>query len=470
MNATTPPDTGITGMNGTNRTQVAGPATAENAAISAPPAQHAVPDTAVLIRRGYLFIAGFIVTLVAWSAFTALPAATLAAGTVVVSGSNKNVQHAEGGIVARIHVRDGDVVEQGQPLVTLASNATQALRDTTWMQRVRAEASWMRARSEALDSNVLVLSPWAEQNRNDPLLAEAIRDEEAALLQSRSALQSRIQALQGDLRQNQQDHAGHRRRQINLQTQYDSVTRELAEYQRFLQSGIVTRRQIFELEHRQAALRTDLDDNAADLAMLAERAAGLEAELAGISSSSRTAAAQDAARWRREADELSGRLAVLEEQLNRTLIRAPIAGTVVGSSISTEGGVVAPGAVMMSIVPSGTALVVKAQVDPKDRETLLTGQPARIRFTGLSQRFSRPVDGEVAMISADRVTESTGPVPKSFYDATIVLPDDAAAVAGIDRLYPGMQAEVVIETGERTVLEYLVQPLVRGFNRSLRES
>ncbi len=165
---------------------------------------------------------------------------------------------------------------------------------------------------------------------------------------------------------------------------------------------------------------------------------------------------------------LNERVRAAGDVLARTDIRAPRAGTVVDLQVHTAGGVIAPGAALLDIVPSGDRLVVEAKVDPKDIDVVRQGLEAQVRFTAFNQRHRAPAQGTLTSISADLLTdEASG---EKYYLARIELAETQADSVDLSALYPGMQAEVMIVTGARSALDYLLEPLVRSVDRAFRES
>ena len=165
--------------------------------------------------------------------------------------------------------------------------------------------------------------------------------------------------------------------------------------------------------------------------------------------------------------DLSERIRAAEDVLARTLIRSPLTGTIVNLRIHTVGGVVARGEPLMEIVPLGERLVIQAQVDTADIDSVYPGLVAQIRLTAFNQRHLKPIEGNVVSVSADRLTDERTGVP--YYLAQIELTDESLAELGDLELYPGMQAEVMIVTGARTALDYILRPVTRSFDRALRE-
>lgn len=165
---------------------------------------------------------------------------------------------------------------------------------------------------------------------------------------------------------------------------------------------------------------------------------------------------------------LEERLRHARDVLKWTEITAPYRGTIVGLKVHTSGGVISPGEPLMEIVPLEDQLVVETRINPADIDVVHPGLPAQVRFTALSQRSTVPVDGELTSVSADSFTdERTG---ESYFLGRVRIPLNTSELLDGATLHPGMQAEVIILTGERTMIDYLVQPLLDSFNRAFRET
>ncbi len=164
--------------------------------------------------------------------------------------------------------------------------------------------------------------------------------------------------------------------------------------------------------------------------------------------------------------DLRERLASARNVLSRTRVLAPVAGTVVNLRVFTRGGVVGPGEPLMDLVPSGDRLVVEARVEPTDIDTVHPELAAEVRLTAFSQLKTPPLSGKVTRVSADGLVDTMTGAP--YYEARIALDADQPELADL-KLQPGMPAEVMIVTGERTALEYLLEPIVASFGRALRE-
>jgi HlyD family secretion protein len=166
--------------------------------------------------------------------------------------------------------------------------------------------------------------------------------------------------------------------------------------------------------------------------------------------------------------DLNERVRAAKDVLARTDIRAPLAGTVVDLQVHTAGGVIAAGAPLLDIVPSDRRLVVEAKVNPRDIDVVRQGLEAQVRFTAFNQRHRAPTQGTLTSVSADLLTDETS--GEKYYLARVELVETQAVAIDLDELYPGMQAEVMIVTGARSALDYLIEPLMKSFDRAFRES
>ena len=227
--------------------------------------------------------------------------------------------------------------------------------------------------------------------------------------------------------------------------------------------------QVLELERRAAEIKGAISLNIASIARAKQAIGEAELQIRELQTAARNEAVAELRDAQTEIYDLEERRRTAKDIAQRTAVLAPQAGTVVGLRVHTTGGVVGPGEAMLDIVPSGDSLVVEAKVSPDDIDVVHAGLPAQVRLTAFSARSFIPVAGEVTQVSADHlVDEATG---LTYFQARIALDQDSlsAALEG-SPLYPGMQAEVMIVTGQRTTLDYLLQPLIQSFNRAFRET
>ena len=393
--------------------------------------------------------------LAVWSGQAPVASAVLAEGSVAVEGSSKTVQHLEGGIVGEILVVDGARVVRGQPLLRLDVTET------------RATLAGLVAEHEALAARALRLDAELRSERPDfarlPVQAAVIAGERAIHEAGARERLAEAELLEGTLRRLEA-----RRRAIaaeleGVETQARLVAEDAAAGRQLAERGVATRAALRDIERALAALRGSETALVAQLAEATAAESEARLERAGTETRRVSAIAEERARVASQMALILPELAALRARLSRNEVLAPVSGTVVDLAVATVGGVVAPGAPLMRVVPSEAVLVVEARVRPADRERLASGMAAEIRLPGIERRGETSVTGVVVGISADRIA-GDGPASEDHYRAIVAI----RAAAG-PRLAPGMPVTVVVPTAPRSVIAYLLSPLRDAIARSMRE-
>jgi HlyD family secretion protein len=418
------------------------------------------PVVVVSVAVGALFVGGFS----AWGAFAPLASAAIAPGTVSPDSSRKTVQHLEGGIVEKILVDEGDRVEAGDVLIRLAPTQARASFSARQRQWRRFEA--LRLRLQALETGAETLS--------FPAALTAVKDGE---YQAFLAGQQALFEIQGQTlserhailaqRSAQLDHevAAVERQNEGLAEQLDILGEEIAAKERLLERQLVPRPEVLALRRARAGLRSQLASNEATIARARQ-----QIEEIALISLAQTTEFRD--RVSREMAEVNSELAQLEEAVaasedvfQRTEVRAPASGTVLGLRTRTVGGIVGPGEAILDIVPADDALVIEARLSPQDIDIVAVGQSARVHLTPYAVRHVPALEGRLVRVSPDSsVDEATR---ETFYEIRIEV-DAEALEADVD-LKPGMPAEVFVVTGEQSLFRYIAAPVTRSFRRAFRE-
>lgn len=425
------------------------------------------------IRVGGAIVIAFFVILLGWAALAPLDAAVPAQGVIAVSGNRQSVQHREGGVVTAINVKEGQRVNAGDILVEMAAPDLRAQERALTSDYLTNLAQRSRLMAErAGQGNFAPPAEFANLSAEDQVLAAQ------ALNLQRAQLQARLSSMSA-----QQSVLGQRSRQLGEQQGgYSEQIASLREQQRLLSDEISGLRKIqekgFASENRIRALERALAD-------LKGREAAMRAEIARAGegkgetrmqsvSIERTALEQVATELRETQARLSDvlpKLIAVREQLQRARVRSPASGQVVGLSVFTIGGVVAPGQTLMEIVPEHKTLVIQAQVNPGDADDVYRGQTAQIRFVSVNDQTLPLLTGTVRTISADSFTDEKSGL--SYFRAEVdVAPDQLQKVRGAlgrGELRPGLPVEVLLNVRKRTALQYALEPLTRNLWRSLRE-
>jgi len=426
------------------------------------------PHTFLTILVGLLTMAAFLGGVAAWSVLAPLESAAMAPGYVSVESHRKTIAHLEGGIVRAILVREGEKVKRGQELVTFDSTQSSAALAFRRGRQLALLARAARLTAEK-DEQPSITFPDSLTARLDQPEVGAVVDGETGVFQSRSAaLDSQISVLK---QQNTQFSAviTGLKKSIESQNKQLKVLREQIElYQSLLEKGLTQKPRVLELRGREAEVEGQKSQNEAEIARTKQRIGETELRIADLRSERRNKASEDLRSAQTELVDLDSQILAANDVLTRTVVVAPIDGTVVALRIFTAGGIVNPGDPIMDIVPADDRLLVDARLDPRDIDVVYPGLQAKVSLTAFQKRHFRPLQGEVLSVSADRmVDERTG---QAYYLVRVELKESPGDVLGGAPLQPGMAAEVMIITGARTALQYLFEPITRSFGAAFRES
>jgi HlyD family secretion protein len=404
-----------------------------------------------------------------WAATTQLAGAVIGQGVVVVNSSVKKVQHATGGIVGELRVRDGDRVNAGDILIRL--DETQTLANATIVTTSVDELLARQARLEAeRDSADQIVFPKALLDRTKDANSEAGR----AIAAERTLFDLRRQARSGQKAQLkerstqlQDEIKGYVGQAEAKQKEVDLIHQELDGVRALWQKNLVPITRLIALERDTARLEGERSQLTGMMAQAKGKIAEIELQIIQIDQDLRSEVGKDLIETRSKLSELAERKTAAVDQLNRIDIRAPQSGRVHQLSVHTVGGVIAPGEQIMLIVPDADVLAVEVKIAPRDIDQVYVGQTATMRFAAFNQKTTPEIDGDISMVSADLTQDQrTG---SSYYTARVVLKRDELAKLGSAKLVPGMPVDVFIKTQGRTALSYLTKPLWDQAERAMKE-
>ena len=402
-----------------------------------------------------------------WAATTELAGAIIGSGSLVVDSYTKKVQHPTGGVVGELNVREGARVKAGDVVVRLDETVTRANLLIVVKGLDELAARQARLEAERDDRDRFDFPAELTARAADP---DAMR----VVLGEHKLFELRRIARDGKKAQFN-ERIGQLREQIRgLEEQIQAKDRETA----FIDKELVGVRELFHKNLVQISRLTTLERDAARLhgergsliAATAEakgRITETALQIMQIDQDLRTEVGKDLAEIRAKTSELVEKRVTAEDQLKRIDIRAPQDGIVHQLALHTVGGVISAGEPIMLIVPANDALVVEVRIAPHEIDRVSAGQPVLLRFTAFNQRTTPQLNGEVSRVSADvAVDQKTG---ASFYVARIAVPEAEIARLGDLKLIAGMPVEAFIQTGQRTVMSYLVKPLSDQLMHAWRE-
>ncbi|RUW00455.1 MULTISPECIES: HlyD family type I secretion periplasmic adaptor subunit [unclassified Mesorhizobium] len=430
-------------------------------------AAKSLADTTRFPRRlGIMAAALFVMVLAGWSVFAPLASAALAPGVISPDGHRQTVQHLEGGIIRTIHVREGDVVKAGTPLVTLDDTRAKALDAELRERFLYLLASQARLEAEQTEADDIGFPQKLLLDSNE--MKKVVDGQRQLFLSRRAAHQGRLQILDARIRQLQEQNVGLREMIKAEDEQTALIDEEMQGVQTLIDKGLERKPRLLALRRGSADIAATKASNHAKIAENEQQIGETRLQLVTVGEERQEKIGSELAEVRRVLAEVKGQLPSREDMLIRTVIRAPIDGTVMNVRINTETGVVAPGQPLLDIVPDGNHLVIDARVRPTDIERIKPGMSARVVLTAYRQRSLPLIHGRLRSISADSMADERTGQPY-FLAKVDVAPEDLAALQQVT-LMPGMPAEIMLMDGEQSVFAYLLGPVLDSARRSLREN
>ena len=423
-----------------------------------------VDDTPIR-RIGYLMLLVTFGLFGGWATLAPLDSAALAPGVVTVKSYRKTVQHLEGGIVRELRVHDGDLVKAGDVLLVLDN--TQARSEMEAMRSQLIAALELQARLVAERDALPEPQAVPSLNPADPRVHEA-RDSEARIFQTRrTSLLGEIGLQEKFIGQIEEQIRGFKAVIASKQRLAVSYEEEIIDLRALLAEGYVDKQRLREQERSLSRLQTEIAESQSESARARVQIDEAQLKILQLKKTFATEVAGLLGEARTRVYELRERLATLQDRDQRTDVLAPESGMVMGMTVHTLGGVVSPGTALLDIVPANEELIVEAQVSPMDIDRIVLGKLANIRFSAFKSSTTPVIEGQLVQISADRlINKDTG---TAYYLARVALTDKGRQALGDLALVPGMPVEVLLNTGERTLLQYLMQPASNAFARSMIE-
>lgn len=436
------------------------------ALAGAPLAQRVAHSYESECRTGLRVLLGAFVILGGWASLAPLSGAVIAAGAVIVETNVKKVQHQAGGIVSKILVHDGVRVAAGDPLVRLDETQTRANLQvvTRQLDEVRVRIARLTAERDGASEPVMphkLATPSTDAETEQLIASE--RSAFKARLLSRQSQKDVLRAQTGQLREKIAGMSA----QIKAKTmQGELVARELKGVQSLHEKKLVPLPRLTALQREEARLDGERAELTSSIAEAQSKIGEAELQIARVDQDFRTEVLKELRESLDKEGELSERGIAARDQLERLDIRAPASGVVHQLALHTVGGVVAPGEVLMEVVPDTDELQIEARLQPQQIDQVRIGQKCRVRFTAFNQRTTPQFEGVLTFVSADVTHDKQ--TNASFYTARVTLPDQRQNWAAL-RLVSGMPSEVYIETPPRTMMSYLLKPIADQLDRTFSE-
>jgi protease secretion system membrane fusion protein len=430
--------------------------------------EHNLPtDTRAPARLGFWVLGVGFGGFLLWAAFAPLNEGVPTNGMVTIDTKRKAVQHLSGGIVKVVHVKEGEFVKNGDPLLEIDAATTQANLEGARLRYYTLRAMEDRLIAEQTRKNIQFHPDLLEAKDADPMVADMLRNQENLFISRRMALDAEISAMRESIRGYAASIEGYkgllesRHAQLNLLREESKGLREL------VAEGYAPRNNLLALERTTAETLGSIADVQGNLERSHRASAEMQLRITQRQQEFRKEIDTQLADVRSQVQAEKERFEALRDDLKRTVIRAPAEGQVVGLAVQTVGGVITPGQKIMDIVPQNEALVLETQVPPHLIDRVQPGRKTDVRFSAFAHSPQLVVPGKVESVSGDLLSDpNTG---ASYYLARVSVTDEGMKILGSRQMQAGMPAEVIIITGERSMLTYLLRPLLKRIAVSMKE-
>lgn len=406
----------------------------------------------------------------AWASLAPLDEGEPANGVVEVVGNRKTIQHLEGGTIDAILVQDGDRVQANQVLLRL--NPTRAVSDrgVASSQYIIARTTEDRLLAERDGLATIQFDPaLTERFHDDPRYRRAVAAQTELFNTRRAALDGEVAILRENLAGAETQLEGLLQVQASRKKQIGYINRELQGVRQLAKDGYLPRNRLLELERDAAQLQGALSNAVVDAGRTRNQIAELKLRVLQRQQDYQKEVQSQLSDVQKEVSALANRLAALDYSVEQTEIRSPIEGTVQNLKTHTVGGVIAPGAELMEIIPDDASYIINAELPVQAIDRVYPGLPVDITFPALNHAKTPSVPGELLTVSADRITDPRSGIP--YYQAKVkLLPEGQDMIDSIGgEIRAGMPATVIIKLGERTLFSYLMKPFLERLHTSLTE-
>ncbi len=401
-----------------------------------------------------------------WAVIAPIASAAIAPGKIILSGNKKTIQHFEGGIVDEIYVREGETVKAGEALIKLNETAARARLDLYRKQLLAAQAAEARLLAERDNKDEISFPPAVMKQRHNPDMAEIIESQQRLFNSRRTSIASQAGIIEQKKAQYSNEIKGLEAQIKAATAQIGYLQEEIHAVSTLLKQGNAQKPRLLALQRAQADLQGKRGEYKSSISRAEQAIAEADLEILNLQNDF---ANKVAAEYKENVDkiaDLQERLKASEDIMDRIIITAPLSGVVTDLQAHTIGGVIKPGDKIMDIVPIDE-LLVQAMVSPQDIDVVKEGLEAHVRLTAYKARAVPPLKGVVVGVSADRFENPNN--GQSFFLARVQINESELQEHKNIQLTPGMPADVLIITGERTLFGYMMTPITDAFRKAFRE-
>ena len=403
-----------------------------------------------------------------WAALAPLDEGVPAQGTVAIDTKRKAVQHLSGGIVKEVLVREGQVVKEGEVVIRLDEAVARANFEGVRQRYLGLRAVQGRLLAEQGRMSAVTFHPDLKAAQSDPLILQQMVIQQQLFRARQESLRADLQGIEESIEGSQAQLRAYETVLVSRRSQLALLSEELANTRSMVTEGYAPRNRQLELERMVAESNATIADLLGNMNRTRRAMAELRQRVIVRQQEYRKEVETQLGEVTREVLSDAEKFVAVKADLERLEIKAPVAGQVVGLTVQTVGGVVQPGQKLMDVVPVDQALLLEAHVAPNLIDKVHAGLPVDIRFSSFAHSPQLVVQGTVVSVSGDLLSDPQNP-QVSYYLARVGVTPEGVKTLGPRQMQPGMPAEVIIKTGERSVLTYLLHPLTKRLAASMKE-
>jgi len=425
-------------------------------------------DTSAVARTGLwvlgLGFGGFLL----WAGLAPLDEGVPTQGMVTLDTKRKTVQHLSGGIVKEVLVHEGQQVKEGEPMLRLDGAVAKANYEAVRQRYLGYRAMQSRLFAEQAGQNAIDFHPDVKAAMNDPLIKQQVMTQQQLIQARRAALAADLQGIE-ESRQGLKEQLGsYQNILVQRRGQLALLTEELTNTRGMVKEGYAPRNRQLELERMVADSNAGIADLLGNSLRVIRQIAELNQRSLARKQEYRKEVETQLADVTREVQSDAEKFVAVTADLDRMEIKAPATGQVVGLTVQTVGAVLQPGQKLLDVVPDSQTLLLEAHIPPHLIDKVQAGLSTDVRFNAFAHSPQLVVEGKVLSVSGDLLSDPAQP-QFSYFLARVQVTPDGMKTLGNRQMQPGMPAEIVIKTGERSMLTYLLHPLVKRMASSMKE-
>ena len=429
---------------------------------------NASSDTSAVARTGLwvlgLGFGGFLL----WAAFAPLDEGVPTQGMVTIDTKRKTVQHLSGGIVKEVLVHEGQQVKEGEPLLRLDAAVARANYESVRQRYLGYRAMQSRLFAEQAGNAAIDFHPDVKAAMSDPLIKQQIVTQQQLIQARRAALAADLQGIEENIQGLKEQLGSYQNILVQRRNQLSLLNEELNNVRGMVKEGYAPRNRQLELERMVAESNAAIADLVGNSLRVNRQVAELGQRSMARKQEYRKEIESQLADITRETQSDAEKFVAVTADLDRMEIKAPANGQVVGLTVQTVGAVLQPGQKLLDVVPDNQSLLLEAHIPPHLIDKVQTGLPADIRFNTFAHSPQLVVEGKILSVSGDLLSDPQAP-QFAYYLARVQVTPAGMKTLGQRQMQPGMPVEIVIKTGERSLLTYLIHPLTKRMAASLKE-